>query len=255
MDANNGPRMHDGIVPAIPPVMRLNRLSFFQERDVMRNVLLVLYIALASLAMPAHADINDDILVVVTPEGDGGDDGGGLGTYCDDCCEKYSPTQHCIEICGCGPGICEKAHLWMRSAGVQWPVVGGVVASFETTRERASSTQRGRMLLSRWESHGEQLEAIFARDPALAMRAGMALARYWPWNMWTDSGAKAHKVSREALAEAQKILTAIAEADETREARLATTIRTEILPQLTSDLIGKPHRRAFLCFIGRQSCH
>jgi hypothetical protein len=111
------------------------------------------------------------------------------------------------------------------------------------------------MLLSAWETHDKQVQAIFARDPGLAKRAGVALYRYWPSDMWTESGAQTHSVSREALAELRDIVTEIAKADDATGGGLAATIRSEVLPHLTPDLIGKPYPQAFQCFIGGQSCH
>jgi hypothetical protein len=232
----------------------------------MRHVLLLLCIGLASLATPTQAQVNDDIIIIEGPEG-GGDDGGGTHGVCEECCSKDLITEDCHRICGCGGGgVCDVAYAysWMRSANVQWPVIGGVVqwpviggvvASIETTRERLSSTPRGRMLLSSWVTHARQVQTIFAQDPALATRIGVALFRYWPHDMWTDSGAQAHSVSREAMVEFRTILTKIAEADEaTGGSGLAATIRSEVLPELSPELIGKPHRQAFLCFIGGQSC-
>ena len=224
----------------------------------MRLLLLLLCIGLASLATPTQAQVNDDIIII--DEGpEGGDNGGGPhGTVCEECCSKDLITEDCHRICGCGSGgVCDEAYAftWMKSANVQWPVMGAVVASIETTRERFSSTPRGQMLLARWVTHARQVQTIFAQDPALATRIGLALFRYWPHDMWTDSGAQAHSVSREALVEFRTILTKIAEADEaTGGSGLAASIRTEVLPELTPELIGKPHRQAFMCFIGGQSC-
>lgn len=224
----------------------------------MRYVILLLCIGLASLFTPAQAQVNDDIIIVEGPEGGGNDGGDTPGRVCDDCCSMDLITEDCHRICGCGGGgVCDEgyAYSWMRSAKVQWPVIGGVVASIETTRERLSSTPRGQMLLSRWVSHARQVQTIFAQDPALAARIGVALFRYWPHDMWTDSGAQAHRVSREAMVEFRTILTKIAEADEaTGGSGLAATIRSDVLSELTPELIGKPHRQAFLCFIGGQDC-
>ena len=225
----------------------------------MRQVLILLCIGLASIATPTQAQVNGDIIIIEDegPEGGGNDDGGTRGV-CEECCSKDLITADCHRICGCGGGgVCDEGYAfsWMRSANVQWPVVGAVVASIETTRERLSSTSRGRMLLSRWVSHARQIQTIFAQDPALAARTGIALFRYWPHDMWTDSGAQAHSVSREAMVEFRDILTKIAEADEaTGGSGLAATIRSEVLPEMSPELIGKPHREAFLCFIGGQSC-
>lgn len=219
----------------------------------MRYVLLVLYIGLASFVIPAAADI----IVIEGPEG-GGNDGGGLGPVCDECCSKDLITEDCHRICGCGGGgACDEgyAYSWMKSAAIRWPVIAGVVASIETTREQLSSTPRGQMLLSRWKTYAHQVQTIFTRDPALAKRMGVALSRYWPSDMWNDSGAQVHRVSSDAMTEFQQILKEIAKADEAfGGGGLAATIRAEVLPELTPELIGKPHRQAFLCFIGGQSC-
>jgi hypothetical protein len=225
----------------------------------MRHLLLLLFIGLASLATPTQAQINGDIIIIEDEGPEGGDDNGGThGSVCDECCSKDLITEDCHRICGCGGGgVCDEGYAfsWMKSAGVRWPVIGGVVASIETARERLSSTPRGQMLLSRWVTHSRQLQTIFVLDPALATRMGVALFQYWPHDMWTDSGAQAHSVSREAMVEFRIILTKIAEADEAAGGGgLATTIRSEVLPELTPELIGKPHREAFLCFIGGQSC-
>jgi hypothetical protein len=224
----------------------------------MRHVLLLLFIGLAFLATPTQAQVNDDLIVITEgPEGGGNDDGGTHGV-CEQCCSKDFITEDCHRICGCGGGgVCDEgyAYSWMSSAKVQWPVIGGVVASIETARERLSSTPRGQMLLSTWVTHARQVQTIFAQDPALATRTGVALFNHWPYDMWTDKGAQAHSVSREAMVEFRAILTKIAEADEaTGGSGLAATIRSEVLPELAPELIGKPHREAFVCFIGGQSC-
>jgi len=223
----------------------------------MKQVLLLLCIGLASLATPT-AQVNADIIIIEGPEGGPTDTGGTHGPVCDECCSKDLITEDCHRICGCGGGgVCDEgyAYSWMRSANVQWPVIGRVVASIETARERLSSTPRGQMLLSTWVNHARQVQTILAQDPALATRTGVALFRYWPYDMWTDSGAQAHSVSLEAMVEFRTILTKIAEADEaTGGSGLAATIRSEVLPELSPELIGKPHREAFLCFIGGQSC-
>jgi len=223
----------------------------------MRHILLLLCIGLTSFATTTQAQVNDDIIIIEGPDGPT-DDGGNLGRVCDECCSKDLITEDCHRICGCGGGgTCDEGYAfsWMRSANIQWPVVGPVVASIETTRERLSSTPRGRMLLSRWVSHARQVQTIFAQDPALATRTGVALFHYWPHDMWTDSGAQAHNLSREAMVEFRTILTKIAEADEaTGDSGLAASIRSEVLPELTPELIGKPYRQAFLCFIGGEDC-
>ncbi len=143
----------------------------------------------------------------------------------------------------------------MSAAKVSDAVSAYVLNSFAKTGDNLISTKRGKALYSVLQRGGVRVTEIFKKHPKLSARTGAALAKYWPHDMWTNTGAKAHKVTPEALQELRKILTQIAKADKAMGAsKVSQAITKEVLPHLGEDLIGRPYHKAFGCFVSGQSC-
>jgi hypothetical protein len=143
----------------------------------------------------------------------------------------------------------------MQSVEIPPNVNIAIHRSMSVAIERMSSTKRGKLLMTVLRDNLKQVEEIYAKNPELTNRAAGALVSYWPHDMWTNTGEKAHKVSADAMKELREILTVFAKSDrEMGGSAVADTIEKDVLPHLTKELIGKPYHEAFACFIGVESC-
>ena len=215
-----------------------------------------LFLAAFILAAPvAEAQINADIPETDTPEGPIGGSPE-AEDWCRRCCNGEIQDNTCCRDCGCctDNGICE-GYSFMRDAGISATVTVAVLKSIGIADQRLARTARGSAMRSVLLANARRLSEIYAANPALRERTGRAMARYWPHDMWTSTGAGAHRVSRRALRELRMILTGVARADKAAGGSdIARTIETAVLPNLTPELVGKPYHLAFDCFIGARTC-
>ena len=221
--------------------------------------LAIVFLSFALAAPPAQAQINFDIPETETPGGGGGDATPGEEFYCANCCSNAISDPSCCRDCNCQcmglPSCVSYGYSAMSSAGIPETVNIAVRVSMGMAFERMSSTARGKMLASVLEANAKRVGEIHANNPELAKRIAMSLVKYWPYDMWSNTGEKAHKVSPEAMQELRSLLSEVAKADrEMGGSAVADTIRKDVLPHLTKELIGKPYHQAFACFIGSERC-
>lgn len=210
------------------------------------------------LSAPTLAQINGDILTTETP--DGGFGSGGFDNpneFCELCAANLINDKDCCDFCGeqCDDwGSCLNYSL-MSTAGISWSDNYGIRGSLSETRVQLEKTKRGSALLAVMRDNEAALFKIFEQNPELAKRAGRSMLQYWPWDMWTNTGPKAHKVSSEALKELRTLLTEVGKADRARGGKnISSTIRERVLPRLDKSLIGRPYHEALTCFASAEGC-
>lgn len=204
-----------------------------------------------------QAQINWDIPETETPDGPGPGSGGDGDFYCMSCCSGGLSDSGCCAACNCQCGGLPNcfAYQAMSSANVPKAVNAHVLNSFAETQDQLVSTKRGKKLYSVLTENALRVAEIFKNDAKLTERTGAALAKYWPHDMWTNTGKKAHKVAPEALKELRDILTHVAAVDEKMGAStVSTAISKEVIPHLGKDIIGQPYHKAFACFVSGQTC-
>lgn len=224
----------------------------------MLRCLIPLILALVAFATPpAQAQINWDIPETETPGGDGGGMTPGEEFYCMNCCSNAISDPTCCRDCGCqcnGLPNCV-AHSSMSLANVPDAVNAYVLSSFADTREALTRSSRGKMLFEVLRSESPRISEIYKANPRLASRTGAALAKYWPHDMWTNTGRGAHEVAPEALRELRAIMEVIASEDRKMGGgALSKTIEAEVMPHLGKGLIGMPYHEAFQCFAEGKGC-
>lgn len=212
-------------------------------------------VAVILSASVSHAQINSDIPQTETSDGGVGWTEGEI-RFCNSCCNGEISDNTCCRDCDCcwEDQFCP-SYSQMRSVGVPTTVVVEVMKSVGIAYERLSGTERGKAMRSVMSANVKRLLTIYSKNPALQRRTGLAMSRYWPHDMWTNTGPTAHKVTNAALRELRQILTEVANADKAEGGSdVSRSIENRVLPNLTRDLVGKPYHDAFECFIGAKDC-
>ena len=214
----------------------------------------VLYQFLCSVVFLVFLGVASQAQIILDPE-DPDTPGGGeenMPPQCTNCCSFYPVDPVCQFYCGCStPSICP-SFMGLQSPAVGADNIAEIYGSIADTREKMTDSERGKTLLSAWETHAKRVVEIYKARPALAERVGKALVTYWPTDIWSGGGKT---VEPEALQELRGIVQQIARADAKSDGGdLAGVIRKQVLPRLDENLIGRSHADAFQCFISDKGC-